>query len=243
MKSSNKLSTHLNGCYSYFHINDEKVNQIDRITHEYIQNSEDKIYKQPSLSLRNIKVELWDIYQHHQRLSKELEHYNKQLHAIIAKGPRLEKPEFDKATELETITETLIEIVYRIEDSMAYITRMLLEHYSQNEIGSEFISVFLEYLGPFDWIGKAFKQGIKEKAKNFDSEVVIRTKELIETNEVKNAIGVLLQNAFSKEIEHTLISLKRQWLEYERKRSLNLARQDDLDITANTIVHALLSLL
>ena len=101
MASDKKLSTYLNRYYSYHKIKDAESDNLIDITFEYIRITEDKIFKQPVIALRAIKVEMIDILIHHDNYVKELEGYINELNVIVSKGPRLDKINLEKLTEVE----------------------------------------------------------------------------------------------------------------------------------------------
>lgn len=154
MALDKKLSTYLNGYYSYYSIKDAKADYIIDLTCEYIEIVKDRIYQQPTIALTAIRTELQDIYVHYKRYANELEGYIKELETITSKGPKLGKLEFEKVVELEGKRNTLAEFVCKLEEAMALITRMLLEHYSELKNDKPFLIKYSEYLGPFDWMGK-----------------------------------------------------------------------------------------
>lgn len=245
-----KLSTYLNRYYSYFKIRDAKSELILNITFDFIKDAEKKIYKQPSIALRSIKVEMIDIHVHYDRLVNELKQYLYELDKILSKGPKLNKIDLEKAHELENKRDVLAEFIYLLEDAMAYMTRMLLEHYSQLEIEKPFLDKFAKYLGPFDWMSKRadrfrnefiIKDGNDLKTGFFKPEITKEANRLIENNEVIKALDLLLSNVRGQVVEKELILLKHQWADLENRRNLGIQEDDSIRVTRNKIVYGILS--
>ncbi|MCC6726663.1 MAG: hypothetical protein IT258_19330, partial [Saprospiraceae bacterium] len=233
-----------NGCYSYHHINDDKTDRIRPVTFDYIKFLEEKIDKQPNIALRSVKVELLDILQHHQRLSKELQEYVTKINSIASKGNWLEDEDLKKVHELGHMSETLSEFLYQIEDSIWNILRSLLEHFSNDEIGDEFLNSLSPFISPFDSIGKSVVNSSKTPtAHKFNAAITIEVRNLIAENLVNEAIGVLLKNSSSKELINKLTLHKQQWTQHEEKKILNLASYENLRIESNQIIDCILKLL
>lgn len=83
MQSHKKLSIHLNQFYFYHKIEGAKIEDIEDITSNYISRMENKIFQQPDVALRAIKVEINDIYIHYNRYEEELRLYLKEMDDII----------------------------------------------------------------------------------------------------------------------------------------------------------------
>lgn len=250
MKSYKKLSIYLNGHYSYYQIKDANSDDVLDITFDYIQKAEDKIYKQSAIALRAIKVEMLDIHVHYDRYVKELEGYVKELNAIVSKGPRLDEENLERLKEVEEKRDVLAEFVYLLEDSFAYMTRMLLEHYSEIERDKPFLDIFSKYLGRFDWMSKRAEHFRKEfimkddhpsKTPLFERQIIIKARQLIADNEVSSALKLLLSEVTDQAVEKELTSLKQQWSDFERRRNLGMLTEESSRVTMATIVGGILA--
>lgn len=252
MTPNKKLSIYLNRYYSYHKIKDAESDKILDITFEYIQSAEDKIFKQPIIALRAIKVEMIDILIHHDKYVKELEAYINELNAIVSKGPRLDEINLERAKALEEKRNVLAEFVYLVEDSLAYMARMLLEHYSELEKDNPFLDKFSKYLSPFDWMSKRAERFRNEFIMNdshlsknllFERQIIIQARQLIGDNEVKDALHLLLSNTEGNAVEKELILLKQQWVDFEKRRNLGLLTDDSTRVTMTKIVAGILSII
>ncbi|MCP3930965.1 MAG: hypothetical protein GY705_17915 [Bacteroidetes bacterium] len=136
----------MNKYYSYHNIKQANHDCIPRIIQDYIKEAEEKIYKQPNIALRSIKVELIDIHKHYDGYAKELEDYLDCINKIILKGPKLDKISIQKIEKLEDKRNVLAEFLSLIEDSMAYIIRLLLEHFSELQKDKTFLDKFSKQL-------------------------------------------------------------------------------------------------
>lgn len=251
MAPDKKLSIYLNHYYSYHKIKDAESDEILDITFEYIQSAEDKIFKQPIIALRAIKVEMIDILIHHDKYVKELETYINELNAIVSKGPWLDDSNLEKAKGLEEKRNVLAEFVYLIEDSLAYMTRMLLEHYSELEKDKPFLDKFSKYLGPFDWMSKRADRfrnefimydGNNSKPVSFEIEIVRQARQLIADDEVIEALRLLLLKVQDQAVEDKLILLKQQCVACEKKNILGLQTDELSRVTMNRIISGILSI-
>ncbi len=236
MTAHKKLSVYLNGYYSYYKIKEAKSGDVPAITHLYIQGIEDKIFKQPDIALRSIKVELNDIHIHYDRYIKELEEYVSELNLILSKGPKLDKINLDKATELEEKKNVLVEFVYLIEDSFAYMIRMLLAHYSELDNDQPFLDKYSKHLGRFDWMHQRVERSRKELRVNaehdsvpplFENDVIKEAKKLIENNEVPSAIKLLMKNRSSQIVESEIILISLQWKDYEKNKFFGRSSEEE----------------
>ncbi len=252
MASNKKLSTHLNRYYSYHKIKDAESDEILDITFEYIQSAENKIFRQPAIALRAIKVEMIDILIQHHKYVKELETYINDLNAIVSKGPRLNDSNLEKLKVLEEKRNILAEFVYLIEDSLAYMTRMLLEHYSELEKDTTFLDKFSKYLGPFGWMSNraerfrnAFIMKVDHDSKpvSFESEIIIKARQKIADNEVEPALMLLLSHVQDQVVEKDLILLKQQWMDFNKNKNLGLLNEESSRVTMNKIVYGVLSVI
>ncbi|MBK7475018.1 MAG: hypothetical protein IPI11_02975 [Haliscomenobacter sp.] len=252
MTSSKKLSTYLNRYYSYHKIKDAEFDQILDITFEYIQSAEDKIFKQPAIALRAIKVEMIDILIHHDRYVKELEGYVNELNALVSKGPRLDDRNLEKLKVVEDKRNVLVEFVYLIEDSLAYITRMLLEHYSELDKDKLFLDKFSKYLGSFDWMrnrAERYRNELIMKIDNdpkpvpFEREIIIKSKQMIADDKVELALDLLLSNVQDQTLEKDLVLLKQQWINVNKEKDLGLISEESSRVSMAKIAHGVLSII
>lgn len=248
MTIDKKLSTYLNRYHSYHNIKDAESGKIEDVTFEYIQSAEDKIFRQPAIALRTIKVEMNDILIHHDKYVKELEAYIKELETIVSKGPRLDVGNLEKVKVLEEKRNVLVEFVYLIEDSLAYMMRMLLEHFSELDRDKPFLDKFSKYLGPFDWMSNRAERSRNEFIMNdspvsneapFERYVFAKARKLIGNDEVEKAIDLLL-NEGGGSIKKDLTLLKQQWMNLEKDKKLGLLPDDQSRVTMAKIVQGLL---
>lgn len=252
MTSFRKLSTFLNRYYSYHHLKDAKSEEIQDITFEFIARSEKKIYKQPAIALRAIKVEMIDIYRHYNRYTKELKQYQLEQEGFLSNGPKISPDNLEKVKELEEKINVLVEFVYALEDSFAYMTRMLLEHYSESEIDKAFLNQFSQYLGRHDWMSKRTERFLEKANSNsvpdfgsapFDKGMVEKARKLVSDNEVYSALTLLLSNTKDHSIVNNLVFLKRQWMDCEEQRISGMITSEESSVTKNKIVSGILLLL
>lgn len=252
MASNKKLSTYLNGYYSYHKIKDAESDEVLDIAFEYIQSAEDKIFKQPVIALRTIKVEMIDILIHHDKYVKELEAYINELNAIVSKGLRLDDSNLEKVKALEEKRNVLVEFVYLIEDSISYMTRMLLEHYSELERDKPFLDKFSKYLGPFDWMSNQaerfrnefiMKAGHDSKPASFENTIIEKAKRMIADNEIEPALTLLLLNVQDQIVEKELVLLKQQWVDLKKEKNLGLLNEESSRVSMTKIVHGVLSII
>lgn len=248
MTLDKKLSTYLNRYHSYYNIKDAESDKINDIAFEYILSAEDKIFKQPAIALRAIKVEMNDILIHHDKYVKELEACINELDTIVSKGPRLDDGDLEKVKVLEEKRNVLVEFVYLIEDSLAYMMRMLLEHFSELERDKPFLDRFSKYLGPFDWMSNRAERFRNEFTTNdspvskevpFEKHTFEKARKLIGNDEVEKAIDLLL-NEGGDSIKKDLTLLKQQWVNLEKDKKLGLLPDDQSRVTMAKIVQGLL---
>lgn len=251
MTPNRKLSTYLNR-YSYHNIKGAVSDEILDITFEYIQRAEEKIFKQPVIALRTIKVEMTDILIHHDKYVKELEAYINELDMIVSKGPWLDEINLERVKELEGKRNVLAEFVNLVEDSLAYMARMLLEHYSELERDKPFLDKFIKYLGPFDWMSKQAERFRNEfilkvdhdsKPVSFERKIIINARQMIAGNEVESALKLLLSHVQDQAMEKDLILLKQQWLEFKKSKDLGLLSEESSIVIMIKIVHGVLSVI
>ncbi len=249
MTLSKKLSIYLNQYRSYHKIKSVKSEEIFDVTFNYIELMKENIFKQPIIALRAIKVEMIDINIHYDKYIEELEMYVNALNAIVSKGPKLDEMNLEEASMLEKKRNVLAEFVCLVENSLACITRMLIEHYSESEINKPFLDKFSKYLGPFDWMSKRverFCNGFVIKGEGgsktvfFEREIILQARKYIESSEIILALDLLLTNTQDKAVKKDLILLKQQWADFEKRRNLGVLTSESSQVTMNGIVYSIL---
>lgn len=252
MKTSQKLSVFLNSYHSYHEVKDISYDEILKITSRYIDAAIDAIYKQPIIAQQAIMMELEDILIHHSKFQEEALEYNSQLNRITSKGPKIGKEKLALAMDLEEKRNTTVEFVYTLEDSLAFITRTLLEHYSELKIDKPFLEKFSGFLGRFDRLGRHAEQLFTEANTQqehqqgipyFEQEVVKRAQELIKQNEIVTALEFLLLEVQDENIKNDLILLNQELTDIETMRRLGLDSNDNLRTALKRVVNGILSIL
>ena len=247
-----KLSTYLNGYYSFHNIKEAKSDIVLDITFGFIKSAEEKIYKQPNIALRAIKVEMYDIHTHYSRYISEINGYIKELNTIVSKGPKLDEIDLKKVEILEDKRNVLADFINLLEDCMAYMMRMLLEHYSEIENDKQFLDKFSKYLGPFDWMSKRAEQFRNEfiikvdhgsKPVSFERTIIIKSRKMIADNEVEPALELLLLHVQDEVVEKELILLKQQWMDFKKEKNLGLLSEEASRVTMSKIICGILSII
>ena len=179
MSLGNKLSVYLNRYYSYHKIKKADLSEIYKISFTYLNDLEDKIYKQPSIALRTAKIELDEIRLHYIRYECEICEYNNELKAIIKEGPKLPKDKLERITQLEERRDYLAEFIYSIEDAFTYISNFLFKHFEELESDERFIKQFARFLTK-NSVGRIKSIGAQEKHNsNSFSEYILRAIEAL----------------------------------------------------------------
>ncbi len=253
MTTKKELSAYLKQYYSYHQIKDAGSDKtIDIITFKYVKRAEAKIFKQPDIALRAIKVEMNDIFIHYNRYIKELQEYRTELDAIVSKGPRLDEINLAKAEELEEKRDVLAEFIDMIEDSLAQMVRMLLNHYPELDKDKPFLDNFSKFLSPHDWMRKRVEKLLNELVKDesnslkplsFKRQTIDEAKKLIENDEILKSLNLLLSKAQGQTGEKDLISFKRQWFDLEQQYTLNLITRESFSVGKSNIVSGIFSIL
>lgn len=253
MTTKKELSAYLKQYYSYHQIKNAGSDKtIDIITSKYIQSAKADIFKQPEIALRVIKVEMNDILTHHSRYIRELQEYRTELDAIVSKGPRLDEINLAKAEELEEKRDVLAEFIYLVEDSLAQMVRMLLNHYPELDKDKPFLDNFSKFLSPHDWMSKRVEKLRNElvtdesnslKPLSFERQTIDEAKKLIENDEILKSLNLLLSKAQGQTGEKDLISFKRQWLELKKRDDSGLISEKSLTEASTQIVSDILSIL
>jgi hypothetical protein len=230
MASPKKLSIYLNRYHSYHHYRDVNSDDIAGIIQDYIAEAKELIFKQPANALRSIKVEMVDILVHYERYEKENLESQESLYSIVSKGPKLEKEKYEIAVGLGEKVEKTANFLVAIEEVLGNLTRMLLEHYSEEEIGTPFLSKFSKFLGPFDWVGKRVNYILERKNRQgspFSEEIIDQARHLIAEGQLRPALGLLLSNAQEPAIRNELTMLMFHWVEATRKWGLEELTDDE----------------
>ena len=157
--------------------------------------------------------------------------------AIRSKGPRLDKINLAKAEELEEKRDVLAEFIDMIEDSLAQMVRMLLNHYPELDKDKPFLGNFSKFLSPHDWMRKRVEKLLNELVKDetnslkplsFERQTIDEAKKLIENDEILKSLNLLLSKAQGQIGEKDLISFKRQWLELKKRDDSGLISEKSL---------------
>jgi hypothetical protein len=244
MVAENKLSIFLNKFRSHEDMSSEGTKRIEEITRNYVRTSEKQIIIQPQIALRKIKIEMIDIQVIYHFFEKELQNYVNKLDDL-----RLGQAVINshKIEELEGIRNTLAEFLNCIAESLAYMLRLLLEHFTINEIRKEFIDQFIKYLGPFDWLGKrvirisqdTYSQN-NNKPDLIDKELITKVKKHLLEGQTKKGLDMLIAKIPDNDL---LDRYKIEYSNVNKNFDLGLLTEESYRAKINAINYRILSFL
>lgn len=235
-----KLSTYLNGIYTFQRIKDSNLDEIYDITVKYIEKAEKNVFKQPEIALRVIKIELLEIFNHYNNYIVELDGYVRQLNAIVSKGPRIGEENLKKALELESKRDTMAEFVHAIESALGYLSRFLLEHYAELGADIAFMENYKKFNGPFDILSKIYNKG-KNPTANTEDTTLAGFKKLLAQGQLKKAIKVLteLSDKFGGEVSEEVMLISGGFYKLEEEYRFRRIPNSEYLIESNKIRHSL----
>ncbi|MBK8490236.1 MAG: hypothetical protein IPL49_04830 [Saprospirales bacterium] len=159
------------------------------------------------------------------------------------KGPKLEEEKYEIAVELGEKVEKTANFLVAIEEVLENLTRMLLEHYSEDEIGMPFLSKFSKFLGRFDWMGKRVNYMLERKNRQgspFSEEIVHQVRHLIAEGQLKPALELLISNTQEAAIRNKLTLTMSLWIVAIRARGSGELTEEEFIARQQKMVRSLL---
>lgn len=156
--ASDKLSVFLRRNPFYRDLKDQDPDQILSITDDYIKQYRDRVYQQPEQARRSFTVEMVDI-------SEQLDVYEQEIYRLLDSmqsmrdqyGTHFGEGPLAELEILEDQRNIWADWATNIQSALGSMTRFVMEHYSEEDLGVPFLEKFTEFLGPFDWLTRRAK--------------------------------------------------------------------------------------